>query len=54
MTEEAVKFKSDLRRTLSTRARTEGREDEARNSLRVAEVKLREVQEGLQAARNYF
>ena len=37
MTEEAVKLKSDLKHT------TEGREDEARNSLRAAEVELREV-----------
>ena len=29
MTEEAVKLKSDLRHTLSARARAEGREDEA-------------------------
>ena len=38
MTEEAVKLKSDLRHTLSARARVEGREEEARNSLRAAEV----------------
>ena len=47
MTEEAVKLKSDLRHTLSTRARAEGGEDEARNSLRAAEVELREVRDGL-------
>ena len=41
MTEEAVKLKSDLRHTLSGRARAEGREDEARNSLRAVEVELR-------------
>ena len=40
MTEEAVKLKSDLRHTLSARAQAEGREDEAENSLRVAEVEL--------------
>ena len=40
MTEEAVKLKSDLRHTLSARARAEVREDEARNSLRAAEVEL--------------
>ena len=49
MTEEAVKLKSDLRHTLSARARAEGREDEARNSLRAAEVELRKVRDGLQA-----
>ena len=52
MTEEAVKLKSDLRHTLSARTRAEGREDEARNSLRVDEVKLREVKDGLQAVQN--
>ena len=44
-----MKLKSDLRHTLSARARAEGREDEARNSLRAVEVELREVQDGLQA-----
>ena len=52
MTEEAVKLKSDLRHTLSVRAPTEGRDDEARNSLRVAEVELREVRDGLQSAKS--
>ena len=47
MTEEAVKLKSDLRHTLSARARAEGREDEARNSLRAAKFELREVKDGL-------
>ena len=47
MTEEAVKLKSDLRHTLSARARAEGREDEARNSLRAVKVELREVRDGL-------
>ena len=52
MSEEAMKLKSDLRHTLSARARAEGREGEARNSLRVAEVELREVRDGLQAVQN--
>ena len=47
MTEEAVKLKSDLRHTLSAQARAEGREEEAKTSLRTAEVKLREVWDGL-------
>ena len=34
MTKEAVKLKSDLKHTMSARARVEGREDETRNSLR--------------------
>ena len=42
MTEEAVKLKSDFKHTTSARARTEGRKDEARNSLREAEGELRE------------
>ena len=52
MTEEVVKLKSDLRHTLSMRARAEGREDEARNSLRASEVELRVVQDGLQDVQN--
>ena len=47
MTEVAVKLKSDLRHTLSARARAEGREEEARNSLRAVEVELREVRDGM-------
>ena len=47
MTEEAVKLKSDLRHTSSARTRAEGREDEARNSLRATEVELRVVKDGL-------
>ena len=52
MTEEAVKLKSDLRHTMTARARAEGREEKARDSLRVAEVELREVRDGLQAAQD--
>ena len=52
MTEEAVKLKSDLKHTTSARARSEGREDEARNSLRAAEGELREVRDELLAAQN--
>ena len=52
MTEEAVKLKSDLRHTLLARAWAEGREDEARNSLRAVEVELLEVKDGLQAVQN--
>ena len=52
MTEEVVRLKSNLRHTLSTRVQAEGREDEARNSLRAAEVELREVRDGLQAPQN--
>ena len=52
MTEEAVKLKSDLRHTMTARARAEGREEKARDSLRVAEVELREVKDGLHAAQD--
>ena len=47
-----MKLKSDLRHTLSARTRAEGREEEARNSLRAAEVELREVRDGLQAVQD--
>ena len=40
MAEEAVKLESDLNHTTLARARAEGREDEARNILRVAESEL--------------
>ena len=50
MMEEAVKLKSDLRHTLMARARAEGREEKAREGLRVVEGKLREVKDGLQTA----
>ena len=49
MTEEAVKLQSDLKHTTSARARAEGREDEARNNLRMAEGELQEVRDELRA-----
>ena len=52
MTEEIVKLKYDLKHTTSARARFEGREDEARNSLRAAEGELREVRDELRTAQN--
>ena len=45
--EEAVKLKSDLKHTTSARAWAEGREGETRNSLREAEVEIREVRDEL-------
>ena len=45
MIEEVVKLKSDLKHTTSARARSEGREDEARNSLRATEGELQEVRD---------
>ena len=47
-----MKLKSDLRHTMTARARVEGREEKARDSLRVVEVELREVKDGLQAAQD--
>ena len=50
MTEEAVKLKSDLKHTSMMRAWAKGREEKARNGLRVAEGELREVRDELQVA----
>ena len=47
MTEEVVKLQYNLKHTTSARARAEGREDEARNSLRTVEGELREVRDDL-------
>ena len=52
MTKEAVKLRSDLRHTTMARAQAEGREEKARDGLRVAEGELREVRVGLQAAQD--
>ena len=52
MTEEVEKLKSDLKHTMSARARTEGREDEVRNSLTAVEGELREVRGELRVAQN--
>ena len=45
-----MKLKSNLRHTAMARARAEGREEKARDGLRVAEGELREVRDGLQTA----
>ena len=45
-----MKLKSDLRHTLTARALAEGKEEKAREGLRVAEGELREVGDGLQTA----
>ena len=52
MSEEAERLKSDLKHTMSARARAEGREDEVRNSLTVVEGELRVVQNELRVAQN--
>ena len=45
-----MKLKSDLRHTSMAQARAEGREETARDGLRVAEGELWEVRDGLQTA----
>ena len=52
ITEEAVQLKSDLKHTTLARARAEGREDEARNSLRATKGELREVRDEMRAVQN--
>ena len=52
MTEDAVKIRFDLRHTMTTRGRAEGREEKARDGLRVAEGELWEVRDGLQVAQD--
>ena len=47
-----MKLKPDLKHTTSARTQTKGREDEARSSLRAAEVELREVRDELRAIQN--
>ena len=44
-----MKLKSDLRHTMTMQARAEGREEKVQDNLRVAEVELRGVKDGLQA-----
>ena len=43
MIEEVERLKSDLKHTISARARVESREDEVRNSLAAAESELQEI-----------
>ena len=50
MTEEPVKLKFDLKHTVMALDRIKGKEEKARDSLTAAEVELREVRGGLQAA----
>ena len=52
MMEEAMKLKTDLKHSTMARARAEGREEKARDGLRVAEDELREVRDGLQATQD--
>ena len=52
MTEEVERLKSDLKHTISARAREESREDEVQSSLTVVEGELRKVRGELQVAQN--
>ena len=52
MTEKAERLKSDLKHTLSARARAESREDEVRKSLTAVKGELREVRGELRVAQN--
>ena len=52
MTEEAERLKSDLKHTISARARAEGREDEVRSNLSGVEGELREARNVLRVAQN--
>ena len=47
MTEEVEQLKSDLKHTVSARARAESREDEVRSSLTTIEGELRKVRDEL-------
>ena len=52
MTEEVERLKSNLKHTMSARARAKSREDEVRNSLTAVEGELREVRVELRVAQN--
>ena len=52
MTEEVERLKSDLKHTISARARAEGIEDEVRSNLSVVEGELREARNVLLVAQN--
>ena len=47
-----MKLKSDLRHTAMAQARAEGKEEKARDGLRVAKGELREVRDELQTAQD--
>ena len=52
LAEDVVKYESDLKHTLTVKARVEYKEKKAWGELRVAEDELREVKEELQVARD--
>ena len=52
LSEDVVKHKSDLRHTLTAKARAKDKEKKAREGLRVVKGELRVVREELQAARD--
>ena len=51
MTEEVMKLKSDLRHTMSARAQVEGREEKARDSLKVPRLSFEESWTGCRLLR---
>ena len=52
MTKGVVKLRFDLRHTTMARGRDEGREEKARDGLRVTEGEIQKVQDKLQAAQD--
>ena len=52
LVEDVVKYESDLKHTMTAKARAEDREEKARGELRVAEDELRAVKDELQVARD--
>ena len=52
LTEDAVKYESNLKHTTTAKARAEDKEKKARGELRVAEDELRVVRDELQVARD--
>ena len=52
MTEEVERLKSDLKHTISARARVEGKEDEVRSNLSLVEGELQEARNVLRVAQN--
>ena len=51
LTEDAVKYKSDLKHTLTTKSGAKEQEKKARDELRAVECELRMVREELKAAK---
>ena len=52
LTEDVVKYESDLKHTTTAKSRAEDKENKARGELRVAEDELRSIRDELQVARD--